>query len=53
VETSPKPPAHDDPRRRYFRLTSFGRGVLSAEVARLESVVREAKVHLRAPRRAT
>jgi DNA-binding PadR family transcriptional regulator len=53
VEASPKPPAHDDPRRRYFRLTSFGRGVLSAEVARLESVVREAKVHLRAPRRAT
>src|ERR1017187_4519884 len=53
VEASPKPPAHDDPRRRYFRLTSFGRGVLSAEVARLESVVREARVHLRAPRRAT
>ena len=53
VEASPKPPAHDDPRRRYFRLTSFGRAVLSAEVARLEGVVREAKVHLRAPRRAT
>ncbi|HEX3744517.1 MAG TPA: helix-turn-helix transcriptional regulator [Bryobacteraceae bacterium] len=53
VEASPKPPAHDDPRRRYFRLTRFGRGVLSAEVARLETVVRAAKVHLRTPRRAT
>jgi DNA-binding PadR family transcriptional regulator len=53
VEESPKPPAHDDPRRRYFRLTSFGRGVLSAEVGRLEMLVRDARVHLRAPRRAT
>ena len=53
VEASPKPPAHDDPRRRYFSLTSFGRGVLSAEIDRLETVVREAKVYLRAPRRAT
>src|ERR1700722_19448949 len=53
VEESPRPPAHDDPRRRYYRLTSFGRGVLSAEISRLETVVREAKVHLRTPRRAT
>jgi DNA-binding PadR family transcriptional regulator len=53
VEESRRPPAHDDPRRRYYRLTSFGRGVLSAEVGRLETVVREARVHLRAPRRAT
>src|SRR5271163_2286086 len=28
VEESPRPPAHEDPRRRYFRLTTFGRGVL-------------------------
>src|SRR5947208_15654480 len=34
----------DDPRRRYFRLTSLGRGVLAAEVVRLEGVVREAKL---------
>ena len=53
VEESPHPPAHDDPRRRYFRLTSFGRGVLSAEIGRLEVVVREARAHLNAPRRAT
>jgi DNA-binding PadR family transcriptional regulator len=53
VEESPRPPAHEDPRRRYYRLTSFGRGVLSAEIARLDTVVREAQVHLRVPRRAT
>jgi DNA-binding PadR family transcriptional regulator len=53
VEESPKPPAHDDPRRRYFRLSSFGRGVLAAEIERLDAVVREARVHLRTPRRAT
>jgi DNA-binding PadR family transcriptional regulator len=53
VEASPQPPTHDDPRRRYYRLTTFGRGVLSAEVGRLETVVREARVHLRTPRRAS
>ena len=53
VEMSPRPPAHDDPRRRYYRLTTFGRGVLSAEVDRLENVVQEAKIHLRTPRRAS
>ncbi len=36
----------DDPRRRYYRLTPLGQAVLSAEVARLESVVREAKLRL-------
>src|SRR5271157_808928 len=50
VEESRRPPVHDDTRRRYYRLTSFGRGVLSAEVGRLETVVREARVHLRTPR---
>jgi DNA-binding PadR family transcriptional regulator len=44
----------DDPRRRYYRLTSRGRGVLAAEVARLEGVVREGKLRLQpaGPRRA-
>jgi DNA-binding PadR family transcriptional regulator len=52
-ETSPRRGAGDDPRRRYYRLTPLGRGVLSAEIERLESVVREAAIHLRpAPRRA-
>jgi DNA-binding PadR family transcriptional regulator len=44
----------DDPRRRYYRLTRFGRGLLAAEVERLDSVIREARMHLRTqPRRAT
>jgi DNA-binding PadR family transcriptional regulator len=47
-------PGDDDPRRRYYRLTSFGRGVLAAEVARLETVIGEAKLRLQpaGPRRA-
>jgi DNA-binding PadR family transcriptional regulator len=39
--------AKDDPRRRYYRLTSSGRNLLAAEVQRLETVVREARTHLR------
>ena len=43
-----------DSRRRYYRLNAAGREVLTAEVDRLEGVVREAKVRLQAlqPRRA-
>jgi DNA-binding PadR family transcriptional regulator len=42
----------EDERRRYYRLTRFGRRVLAAEVERLENVVRAAKTNLRpAPRR--
>lgn len=37
----------DDERRRYYRLTRFGRRVLTAEVERLENVVRIAKSNLR------
>ena len=36
-----------DSRRRYYRLTSGGVAVLSAEIARLESVVRTARAHLK------
>ena len=43
-------PGDADPRRRYFRLTSLGRGVLAAEVVRLEGVVREAKLRLQPAR---
>jgi DNA-binding PadR family transcriptional regulator len=41
-------------RRRYYRLTALGRGVLTAEIARLEGVVREARLHVATarPRRA-
>jgi DNA-binding PadR family transcriptional regulator len=53
VEAAPARSADDDPRRRYYRLTKFGRGVLAADISRLEEVVREARQHLRpAPRRA-
>ena len=46
VESAPPRSADDDPRRRYYRLTRLGRFVLSAEIARLDGVVREAKLHL-------
>ena len=42
-------PAGEDPadsRRRYYRLTSLGRRVISAEISRLEGVVREARRHM-------
>jgi len=39
-----------DPRRRYYRLTSLGTSILSAEVSRLENVVRDAKARLRIPK---
>ena len=45
-ECSPRSP-DDDPRRRYYRLSRFGRGLLATEIARLESVVREARQHLK------
>ena len=54
VEEAPRS-EDDDPRRRYYRLTGLGRRILMAEVARLEGVVREARMHLRqpSPRRAS
>src|SRR5690349_5207106 len=33
-------PAHDDERRRYYRLTELGQRVAGAEAVRLESLVR-------------
>lgn len=36
-------PAHDDERRRYYRLTEFGQRVAAAEAARLEELVRLAR----------
>jgi DNA-binding PadR family transcriptional regulator len=44
-QTSPRS-AHEDARRRYYRLTAFGRRVLSADLERLKAVVNEAKLHL-------
>ena len=45
-ECSPRA-AGDDPRRRYYRLSRFGRGLLATEIARLEGVVRDARQHLK------
>ena len=36
--------AEENARRRYYRLTTLGRRVLSAEIARLEGVVKEARL---------
>jgi DNA-binding PadR family transcriptional regulator len=46
-------PGDEDPRRRYYRLTSLGQGILAAETARLAQVVRQARLRLQAlkPRR--
>ncbi|MFZ1159938.1 MAG: PadR family transcriptional regulator [Candidatus Sulfotelmatobacter sp.] len=43
----------DDSRRRYYRLSPLGQAVLSAEISRLEDVVREGRSRLQAwkPRR--
>jgi DNA-binding PadR family transcriptional regulator len=40
-------PSANDPRRRYYRLSSFGRRVLLADVARLEKVLVKARLRLR------
>jgi DNA-binding PadR family transcriptional regulator len=50
IEASAERPARetDDPRRRYYRLTSPGRRVLAAEIARLEDLVRAARLKRRA-----
>ena len=43
-ESSTRPaPADDDGRRRYYRVTPFGRQVLAAEARRLQSLVGEAR----------
>jgi DNA-binding PadR family transcriptional regulator len=47
VEQSSPRSGADDPRRRYYRLTRFGRRLLAAEITRLEGVVREARLHLK------
>ncbi len=46
VKEAGKQSPNDDPRRRYYRLTAFGRRVLSADLERLKSVLREARLHL-------
>jgi DNA-binding PadR family transcriptional regulator len=48
IQESSGKSADENSRRRYYRLTTFGRRVLSAEVVRLGRVLREAKAHVRA-----
>ena len=44
LESDSRPdPALDDERRRYYRLTPFGRAVAVADVNRLESIVSQAR----------
>ncbi len=44
VETDDRPdPSLDDERRRYYRLTPFGRDVAVAEVRRLQTIVAHAR----------
>jgi DNA-binding PadR family transcriptional regulator len=46
VKEAPSPSTAEDPRRRYYRLTAFGRRVLLADLERLKTVVKEARLHL-------
>jgi DNA-binding PadR family transcriptional regulator len=52
VESDDRPdPALDDERRRYYRLTTLGRSVAEAEVARLEGIVKMARAKRLRPRK--
>jgi DNA-binding PadR family transcriptional regulator len=46
VEEQQRRPENDDPRRKYYRLTRFGKSVLRAETDRLDDVVKAARAHL-------
>ena len=53
VEPRERPsPANDDERRRYYRLTAFGKAVARAEARRLAGLVRLAQASGVAPQRA-
>ena len=51
VEEVAGPRDEPNSRRRYYRLSTLGRAVLSAEITRLESVVREGAMRLQNLRR--
>ncbi len=53
VETHERPaPEDDDERRRYYRITPFGRAVARAEAGRLAGLVRMARASGFAPQKA-
>ena len=39
IEDTPSPETNDDERRRYYRLTAIGHGVMKAEAQRLQALV--------------
>jgi DNA-binding PadR family transcriptional regulator len=52
VELDERPdPDHDDERRRYYRLTRFGRELAQAEADRLTTLLRQARAVGLTPRR--
>ena len=54
VEIDERPdPDNDDERRRYYRLTPFGRAVAQAEADRLTTLLRQARAAGLTPRRST
>jgi len=50
VEERPDPDNHDE-RRRYYRLTPFGRQVAAADAARLQKVLNQARASGLVPKR--
>jgi DNA-binding PadR family transcriptional regulator len=44
-------PSNDDERRRYYRLTPFGRKVAKAEATRLAELLEQAKIYGLSPKR--
>jgi DNA-binding PadR family transcriptional regulator len=46
IEEAAPPSSDGDPRRRYYHLNDAGRELLSMELQRLETVLREARTHL-------
>jgi len=54
VELDERPhPDHDDERRRYYRLTRFGREAAQAEADRLTTLLRQARAVGLTPKRST
>jgi DNA-binding PadR family transcriptional regulator len=49
VEEVAGPTQEENSRRRYYRLSGLGRGVLSAEIDRLREVVDQAEARLKPP----
>ena len=53
IEETVDPSVGTGSKRRFYRLTKLGRGVLSTEITRLDEAIREAKLHLGFQRSAT